>query len=767
MKTLTAIAKHIRIRGIVQGVGFRPFVYRLALRLGVTGHVRNRSGDVEILVQAAQDCVDEFLRELRTSAPPTAEIDDVVVTEVDPYDQAEFVIRESTTGPRGSVQISPDLATCDDCLRELFDSSDRRFRYPFISCAQCGPRYTIVRAAPWDRERTSMAGFAMCPACRREFDDPADRRFHAQTNACEKCGPQVAFTNAAGTLVETDDPIRSAADRLRDGQIMAVKGLGGYHLAVDATSETAVAELRRRKFREQKPFAVMARTLDDVRSLCTLTKLEQQLLVSPRRPIVILPSSGQTRVADSVTCGLKNLGVMLPSTPLHHLLLADFEELSGRPALLVMTSGNRSDEPIACHDAEALQRLGEVADFFLTHNRPIEIRCDDTVTSCAGETELVIRRSRGDIPLPMSTSFSFLEPVLACGAHLKNTVCLGADQTVMLSPHVGDLENFETFQAFEQSIETLKRSAQIDPQVVAYDLHPDYLSTKYALDREGVTTVGVQHHHAHIASVIAEHGLPGRVIGVAFDGTGYGTDGHIWGGEFLIADRGQFVRVAHLAEIPLPGGEQAVRQPWRTGAVYLQRAFGNDFMNLGLPFVQQIDSAKWHPLNRMIDQNLNCPLTSSAGRLFDAVAAIVLGRSVVSFEGQAAMELESIADVQVTNGYEFAIIPREPAVIDAVPVIRAIVHDLRAGVTLPRVSGRFHVGLAGVIVSQCKALREEHELNQVALSGGVFQNRLLTSITFSQLRHAGFDVFTNNRIPVNDGGISFGQAAVAAARLEQ
>lgn len=767
MKSLAAIAKHIQIHGIVQGVGFRPFVYRLAMRYGVTGHVCNRCGDVEIVVQGEWNAVDAFLRVLQTEAPPAARIESVVVLRVDPSDRENFVIGESTTGPCGTVPISPDIATCDECLKELFDPRDRRHRYAFINCAHCGPRYTIVRAAPYDRQRTSMAGFVMCAACRREFDNPADRRFHAQANACSECGPRVALTDAAGTLVATDGPIRAAAAHLRDGRIVAVKGLGGYHLAVDATNPAAVAELRRRKFREQKPFAVMAGDLDVVRSLCSLTIEEQRLLASPRRPIVLAPRSNQMRVAASVARGLQDLGVMLPYTPIHHLLLADVKELTGRPAYLVMTSGNRCDEPIAFGDEEAQRSLGEIADFFLVHDRPIENRCDDTVTRCLDGREMVVRRSRGNVPVSIATSVEFHEPVLACGAHLKNTVCIGIDRGVLLGPHVGDLDNFDTLQAFERSIETLQRLARIEPTVLAHDLHPDYLSTKYALDREGVTTIGVQHHHAHIASVIAEHGITGLVIGVAFDGTGYGTDGRIWGGEFLIADCADFVRVAHLEYVPLPGGEQAVRQPWRMAAVYLQRTFGKEFTELDLPFLKQLDLAKWRPLWQMIDHNLNCPLTSSMGRLFDAVAAIVLGRDTVSFEGQAAMELEAIADTRVTSGYNFAFLPGEPSIVDTAPVIRAIVNDLRASVTAPTVSGRFHGALANMIVSQCVALRELHQLDQVALSGGVFQNRLLTTMTLSRLRRAGFEAFTNNRVPANDGGISFGQAAVAAARLEK
>ena len=766
MKTLTTIAKYVRIRGIVQGVGFRPFVYRLAQRYGVAGGVCNRRGDVEVTVQGLPDAVDAFLRDLREDAPAAADVRQVTIRRIAPSDLSEFVIGESGTGRRGAIPISPDIATCADCLRELFDPNDRRFRYPLIACAHCGPRYTIVKSPAYDRDRTSMAQFAMCEACHGEYIAPADRRFHAQAIACPKCGPSVAFVDFDGTPVASGDPIAAAADRLRAGWILAVKGLGGYHLAVDATNEQAVAELRRRKHRERKPFAVMARTLPDLSGRCALSLHERHLLVSPRSPIVLVRRWERTGIASGVTSGLPDLGVTLAYTPLHHLLLKDLEDQIGRPALLVMTSGNRSDEPIACDDAEALLNLGKIADGFLIHNRDIINRCDDTVTRCVGDSEMVIRRSRGSVPAAFETHFPFRETVLACGAHQKNTVCLGTGRSAILGSHVGDLETFESLQSFERSIETLIRLTGTRPRIIAHDLHPDYLSTKYALDLDEVRTIGVQHHHAHIASVLAEHGIEGPVIGVAFDGTGFGTDGRIWGGEFLIADRGGFARAAHLDYIQLPGAKQAIRQPWRMGAVYLQRAFGKDFPALDLPFVRDLDPAEWHPVNRMIERGLNCPLTSSMGRLFDAVAAIVLRHKAVSFEGQAAMELEAVADDNIVDGYKFTIQCGEPTIIDPLPVVRGIVNDLRSSVAQEIVAGRFHAAVARMIVTVCEALRSRHRLDEVALSGGVFQNRLLTDLTLRLLEDAGFTTFTNNRIPVNDGGIAFGQAAVAAAKME-
>lgn len=767
MKALIVVAKRIRVRGTVQGVGFRPFVFRLATQHGLAGRVGNRSGDVEILVEGEPDAVEAFVRELRTEAPPAAHVDEVIVEPAALFDGERFAIGESTSGPRGRVAISPDLATCERCLAEVFDRRDRRYRYPFTNCTDCGPRYTIVRGTPYDRRRTSMAGFEMCPACRGEFEDPSDRRFHAQANACPDCGPRVRLVDALGADVRADDVIRAAAQQLDDGRVIAVKGVGGYHLAVDATNESAVAELRRRKGREAKPFAVMARHLDAVREFCPLSAAEERVLVSARRPIVLLRNWDQRCVAESVAGGLPDLGVMLAYTPLHHLLLGDVGELSGRDPLLVMTSGNLSGEPIVYDDDEALSELGGIADFFLMHDRPIENRCDDSVTRCCGEEKMVLRRSRGAVPASMDVAFDFMEPILACGAQMKSAVCVGVDRTAIVGPHLGDLDRYGAREAFRQSVGLLERLAQVEPRIIAHDLHPDYASTRFAVDRKGGTTVGVQHHHAHVAGVMAEHGLDERVIGVAFDGSGYGTDGCIWGGEFLIADRAEYERVAHLDYVPLPGGEQAVRQPWRMAVGWLQRAYEDGFAGLDLPLLRRIEPKQVNLVRRMIERDLNCPATSSMGRLFDAVAALVLLRREVQFEGQAAMELEAIADERIEDAYEFSCRSDAPAVVDAAPVIRAIVDDLQRETAATIISSRFHNAVADLIISQCEALRKSHGIQRVALSGGVFQNRLLMEATLSRLRRSGFEAYTNYRVPVNDGGISFGQAAVAAARLER
>jgi hydrogenase maturation protein HypF len=748
----------VRVEGIVQGVGFRPFVYSLATGLGLRGLVGNDVDGVFAEVEGPPAAVREFLLALERDAPPLAHIERVTATEMRPAvlapaDAAAFRIVASDPAGARRALIAADTATCEDCLRELADPADRRFGYPFINCTNCGPRFTIVRDVPYDRPLTTMAGFAMCDQCAAEYHDPADRRFHAQPVCCPACGPVLRLHDRDGKPVE-GEPVAGAARLLEEGRILAVKGLGGYHLAADATRAEAVARLRARKHREEKPFAVLAVDLAAARRMCVIDGAAAELLTSRARPIVLLPRRADADIAPATAPGNQYLGIMLPYTPLHHLLARAVT----RP--IVLTSGNVSDEPIAYRDDDALSRLGAIADAFLTHDRPVHIRTDDSVVRAFRGRPMPVRRSRGYVPEPVTVRGGFPRPVLACGAQLKNTFCLAKEHYAVISQHIGDLENAQTLRSFTEGIEHFRRLFDITPQVVAHDLHPEYLSTKYALDLEGVDLVGVQHHHAHIASCLADNGADGPVIGVAFDGTGYGTDGTIWGGEFLVADRAQFRRAGHLAQVPMPGGQAAVRQPWRMAAAYLEQAAGLD--------VWRRNKDRWAAVVSMARQGVNSPLTSSAGRLFDAVAAILGVRDTVSYEGQAAIELEQRADPGERGAYHAAIDaptdPDTPFGVRGADLVRAAVADLTAGVPEATIAARFHNGVAALIETGCVLLREAHGLDAVALSGGVFQNLLLLERAVGRLEGRGFRVLTHSRVPCNDGGISFGQAVVAAAR---
>jgi hydrogenase maturation protein HypF len=765
----------VRVEGVVQGVGFRPFVYSLATRLGLAGWVGNDVDGVFAEVEGPAEGVQDFLAALVRDAPPLAQVERVTARSIAPDGQAGFAIVPSNAAATDAAGrhalVSADSATCADCLRELADPADRRFGYPFINCTNCGPRFTIVRGVPYDRPLTTMAGFPMCAACRAEYDDPADRRFHAQPVCCPACGPQLRLVGTAGHLAASDrrphqrgpgvrqenDPLTGAVQVLHDGRVLAVKGLGGYHLAVDARSQDAAARLRAAKHREDKPFAVMVPELATARELCQVDELAQRLLTSARRPIVLLPRRAGGPVADAVAPGNRQLGLMLPYTPLHHLLLRDF------PHPMVLTSGNVSDEPIAYRDDDALARLGGIADAFLTHNRPIHIRTDDSVVRPFRGRETVLRRSRGYAPEPLAVRGRFPRPVLACGAELKNTFCLGRGSRAFLSQHIGDLENYETLRSFTEGIEHFQRLFDVTPELIAHDLHPEYLSTKYALDLPGAELAGVQHHHAHIASCLADNDEAGPVIGVAFDGTGFGPDGTIWGGEFLVADLAAAERGGALAGLPMPGGAAAIRQPWRMAAVYLDAAFPG-----ALPddlAVAARNSGSWADVLAMARRGVNSPVTSSAGRLFDAVAALLGVRDTINYEGQAAVELEQLADVAAAQpGYPARITPGPPFSAAGADLVRAAAGDLLAGAPAGVISARFHQGVADLIVAGCLLLRESSGLGTVALSGGVFQNLLLLGTVTSLLEASGFRVLTHSRVPPNDGGISLGQAVVAAAR---
>jgi hydrogenase maturation protein HypF len=764
----------VQVEGVVQGVGFRPFVYSLATRLGLAGHVGNDSAGVFIEIEGPPPRVGDFLALLERDAPALARIDAVRTFAIEPRDGVGFCIVASEPGGRRQALVSADSATCADCLAELADPGDRRFGYPFINCTNCGPRFTIVRDVPYDRPLTTMAGFALCAACAAEYHDPADRRFHAQPVCCPACGPRLQLLDAAGSEVSVPDPIVAAAALLAAGNVLAVKGLGGYHLAVDAGSEPAAAALRARKHREDKPFALMAASLEAARGLGEVDQTAASLLTSRQRPIVLLPRLRGGGVARSVAPGTRQLGVMLPYSPLHHLLLRSL----GRP--MVLTSGNASDEPIAYDDKDALERLAGIADGFLAHDRPIHMRTDDSVVRGFRGRKMIMRRSRGYAPEPVRLRAPLMRPVLGCGAELKNTFCLGKDDRAFVSQHVGDLENYETFRSFTEGIAHFRRLFDVTPQVVAHDLHPEYLSTKYALDCEDVELVAVQHHHAHIASCLADNGEEGPVIGVAFDGTGYGPDGTIWGGEFLIADLAGFSRAGFLAPVPLPGSAAAIRQPWRMAAVYLSAAYPS-----GLPgdlAVVNRNAGRWDDVLAVARSGVNSPLTSSAGRLFDAAAAVLGVRDAINYEGQAAVELEQLADPLEPAWYSAGIAEGEVSgeigkvggieeieeghqlrVLGA-DLIRAIVDDLHDGVGPAVVAARFHNGVADAIARTCAILRARTGLGVVALSGGVFQNLLLLDRTASRLEADGFRVLVHGQVPPNDGGISLGQVAVAAAR---
>ncbi|WP_329429103.1 carbamoyltransferase HypF [Streptosporangium sp. NBC_01495] len=818
------IRVRIRVEGIVQGVGFRPHVHSLARRLRLSGWVGNDDRGVFIEAEGEPGDVACFREGLRDQAPPLAAIHRVTATAIPVRGDRGFRIAASRGGEHRVTLVSPDVATCNDCLAELFDPADRRHRHPFVNCTNCGPRFTIIRDVPYDRPATTMAGFAMCGECEREYLDPLDRRFHAQPICCPACGPVLRLLDGGlhgedshprdpgagrpgdgpdggglrgdgsyacgpgagrpgdgpggglrgeGSHVHGPgadrpgdgpdggaDPIVAAVEVLRAGGVLAVKGLGGYHLAVDATDEEATRALRSRKRREERPFAVMVPDLRAARALCELDAEAERLLTGPQRPIVLLTRRPGAEVAGAVAPGDRRLGLMLPYTPVHHLLAADL----ARP--YVLTSGNLSDEPIAYRDGDALARLAGVADAFLTHDRPIHVRADDSVLLAARGRALPLRRSRGYAPEPLRLSPPARRAVLACGAELKSTFCLARQGHAFVSPHIGDLENYETLRSFTEGIEHLRRLLGITPGLVAHDLHPEYLSTKYALGLEApgsVDLTGVQHHHAHIASCLADNRESGPVIGVAFDGLGYGTDGTIWGGEFLVADLVGFTRAGRLAPVPMPGGTAAIRQPWRMAAAHLHAAYG-DTLPENLP-VRVRHGPRWDEVVAVARAGTNSPLTSSVGRLFDAVAAILGLRDTAGYEGQAAIALEQCADPAEQGAYQARIVEEGPLVtIRAADLVRAVVEDTRAGAVPALVSARFHNGLAVATARVCARLREDTGLGTVALSGGVFQNRLLLDGLTIALRLRGLRVLTHRAVPPNDGGISFGQAAVAAAR---
>lgn len=758
---------HFQISGIVQGVGFRPFIYRLALENDLTGWVRNTPGGVEIEVQGEADAVAGFSRLLSSEAPPLAVIDSIRGHEIPLAGEPAFIILPSAGG-EPDIRISPDSALCDDCRRELFEPTNRRYHYPFITCTNCGPRYSIITGTPYDRPNTTMVGFPLCPECLKEYQDPSDRRFHAQPLACPACGPRLRLLDNAGDAYAApatslpasgnhDTAMTSAINLLKAGKIVAVKGIGGYHLAVDACNNEAVRRLRERKKRDEKPFAVMTADLATARSITRLNEVEERLLASSESPIVIVRKSADCPAAPLVAPNNGWLGLMLPYTPIHHLLM----RLGGFTAL-VMTSGNQSDEPIAFEDSDALQHLSGIADYFLTHDRPIHIRCDDSVIRVFQDRPLFYRRSRGYVPRAVRLPFA-VTPLLAVGAEMKSSICLAKDGQAFLSQHIGDLQNESSCDSFRQSIKHLSGLLRISPEMIACDKHPDYLSSIHAAE-SGLPVIRVQHHHAHMAACMAENGLEGEVIGLIFDGTGFGSDGTIWGGEMLTGGYGGFRRAGHFRPVRMPGGDAAVREPWRMALAYLYLAYGKAAATLDHPVARYLSETEHAMFATMLDKGINSPHTSSCGRLFDAVAAILNLRHKVSYDGQAAIELEALAetsDADETLPFDMDLATEGPLQLDFTALFPALLAALQAGIPAAALARRFHATVAQASVDVCLHFAGKSGLDRIVLSGGVFQNRLLTEMVYTGLTNSGLQVFTHRLTPPNDGCIALGQAAIA------
>ncbi len=754
---MTLEGRLIEIHGVVQGVGFRPWVYRVAREAGIAGRVANDSAGLTIEAFGATAALDDFVRRLSASPPPAAEIRRLDWRPIPAEPVAGFSIVESRKAPDLRVSIPPDLATCSDCIREIFDPADRRYRYPFTNCTNCGPRFTIAREVPYDRQATTMASFSMCALCQAEYEDPANRRFHAQPNACPVCGPKLSALSAAGEPVFWEDPIRGAARALRADLIVAVKGLGGFHLACDATSSAAVERLHRRKRREEKPFAVMVGGIEEAQALAVLTAVERELLLSPERPIVLAPRREGAGLAPEVSPDDNPLvGLLLAYTPLHHLLLSD----ARRP--LVMTSGNLSEEPIVCGNDEAVARLGGVADGFLVHDRPIESRCDDSVARVIAGGPVLLRRSRGWVPRAIPVETPFPRPVLACGGHLKNTFCIGLESSAYLGPHIGDLENLETLSAFEEAVARMERFLRVEPEIVAHDLHPEYVSTVYARQSRRGRKVAVQHHHAHVASAMAEHALAGPVVGVAYDGTGYGTDGTAWGAEILLCRFESFERLATFRPVRLAGGDTAIREPWRIALALLEDAFPEGPPLGELPLLREIEEPALQVVRRMLEGGLPLPLARGAGRYFDGFGSLFLARPFSRHEGQVAFAWNVAANPAEPGSYPYALdLSTRPPELDLRPTLRAAVDDFLSGASPGTISGRFHNTLAkgtGALVK--RAVESTGDL-PVVLTGGCFQNALLAERILGEL--AGLRVLLHRRVPPGDGGLALGQAVVAAA----
>jgi hydrogenase maturation protein HypF len=761
-KTNNAVNKRKRFlfSGVVQGVGFRPFIFRLAAKYGLGGFVCNRPDGVLVEVEGPETAIKLFLADSKAHLPPMADLSGISEAEISGVGEKVFRIVESHLGGQGDVHIPPDIATCPDCKRELFDSVDRRYRYPFINCTNCGPRLTIIKDIPYDRRYTSMSSFPMCPECAAEYDNPADRRFHAEPNACPECGPLLQLLDKDGNPVATEDPLGKAIELIAAGNIFAVKGLGGFHLAVEAGNDSAVQRLRQRKFREEKPLAIMVKDLDQAKRIAQIGIEEEKLLQSPQRPIVLLQKRENDLISTFVAPGLGRLGIMLPYTPLHHLLL------DGPFTALVMTSGNQVDEPICIGNSEAVERLRGIADYYLVHNRDILVRCDDSIAFAAAGKIRITRRSRGFAPKPILLDREYPD-ILALGPQLKGSLCILKGRYAFLSPHIGDLETPQARDFFHETITVMKRITESNPGVIACDLHPGYYPTKVAADLSDVQIIPVQHHHAHIVSCMAENRISGEVIGIALDGTGYGSDEQAWGGEFLVADEANFRRMGHLKYFVLPGGEKAVHEPWRIAVSLLRYAYGESWPEIARKLNLVSDEKRMALMENIIARRINSPLTSGIGRLFDGIAALLGLRSSVSFEGQAAMELEAIAK-KSGDSFPFTIGQRDGMrVLNLDETIRAIAESAVKRMDREALAGSFHLTLTNAIAAMAEEIRKETGLGRVALGGGCFQNRLLLEGCLENLNRRGFEVFAHSDVPTNDGGIALGQAVVAAANVRK
>jgi hydrogenase maturation protein HypF len=748
----------IKVKGIVQGVGFRPFVYQQAIHHQLTGWVRNTSSGVEIEVNGAIDSLQHFVLVIQDNPPPLARIDELHVESCEINHYLSFEILESQAQPGEFIPISPDVSICGDCTRELFNPQDRRYRYPFINCTNCGPRFTIIQDIPYDRPKTTMSGFEMCPECRHEYENPLDRRFHAQPVACPQCGPQVWFEKDQQIIGKEENAIHIAREWLRNGRILAIKGLGGYHLACDASNDQAVNSLRDRKKRSDKPFALMAFDLETIERHCRVNEEEAKLLSSPQHPILILDRRPGSNISSLVASHQPTLGVMLPYTPLHMLLL---EPAPGYPEMFVMTSGNLSEEPIAYVDDDAKNRLYSLADGFLLNDRPIHMRTDDSVVRVFDKEINIIRRARGYAPDPIKLPFT-TPSVLAAGAELKNTFCITRQRYAFMSHHIGDVENFETYQSLHEGIEHFKKIFKLEPELLACDLHPDYLATRYALaesSRLDLPLYYIQHHHAHLAACLADNQWDENelVIGLCFDGTGMGTDGAIWGGEILLGNYEKYVRAYHLAYTPLPGGDAASRKASRSALSHLWSA-GIDW-DMDMPAVAALCGEERNAVRMQLEQNINAPLTSSMGRLFDAVSAVIGVCQESTYEGQAAIELENACDPLENGSYAFQYSGNE---ILHKTMLEALIKDWYSGIPVPVLASRFHNSLVDMILDRCISIRENQGITTVVLSGGVWQNRFLFTRTFERLNKSGFKVLHHHQVPANDGGLSLGQAVIAA-----
>ncbi len=759
--------KRIQIRGVVQGVGFRPFIYGLANQLKINGWVRNTSGGVSIEVNGNFSVLEQFEKAILENAPALAKIDDLISEKIPSNGYKQFTIIPSKVVENEFQPVCADVSICDDCLSEIFDPEDRHFRYPFTNCTNCGPRYTLIKGLPYDRPQTTMAGFNMCDACAEEYKDPLDRRFHAQPVACPNCGPKIWMENEGGVLRERDEAMMAAREYLREGMILAVKGVGGFHLVCNAYDNEAVNKLRGRKNRIDKPFALMMADIDTVKKHCEVSEKEEEYILSIERPIVILEKKTGSNLSEEIAPKQNSLGVMLPYTPLHYLLL---ERKSDFPDVLVMTSGNYSEAPIEFENEQARKELQSIADVFLMHDREINTQCDDSVIRLvdvgSGEKPYPIRRSRGYAPFPIRL-VKGVPQILATGAELKNTFCLTRDRSAILSPHIGNLDSYETLNLYKKNIKHLEQLFKVYPVAIAHDLHPNYMTTRYANERgeiEGIRTMGIQHHHAHIAACMADNGLKGDdpVIGVSFDGTGYGIDGAVWGGEFLIADYSTFERVSHLEYVQMPGGEKAIMEPYRLALAWMEK-LGIEWHETLAP-VQELADGEKNLLKKQLEAKINCPLTSSMGRLFDVVSSIAGIRQKIHYEAQGAIELEGIVDRDEAAFYEFDF---DKEIYSPQYLIRSVIADCLNGVSKSVISAKFHNGVAEMVRQICLVQKNKTQISKVVLSGGVWQNMTLLNKTLALLRNEGFKVFTHQQVPTNDGGIALGQVMIASRLLEE